>query len=423
MHLLAVGLNHNTAPVSLREQIAIGPDETVDALRDLVRRTGVAEAAILSTCNRTELYCHTDPKSVELPVAWLHEFRRVGDGQLQPHLYHHQHQDAVRHMLRVASGLDSMVLGEPEILGQMKDAYRLAREASSVNSVLDRLFQHTFSAAKQVRTRTAVGREPVSVAFAAVTMARRLFGQFRDKKVLVIGAGETIELVARHLFRDDRVDHLIVANRTLARAEELARRYQGTAIALSDIPNYLGKADLIFSSTGAPDTIVSREMMQAAVKQRKRKPVFVVDLAVPRDIDPAVGELEDFYLYTVDDLEGVVDAGMQARMEAAREADSVIELKTGQYMRWLQAQDAVGLIRSYRAVMDEIREELTERAQKEIDAGHAPAEVLDKFAHQLLQKVLHVPTANVRKAGEEGRRDVLDAAHEILGVARSDKDT
>lgn len=420
MQLLAVGLNHNTAPVTLREQVAIGPEETVTALQDLVRRGGVAEAAILSTCNRTELYCRTDPGAIELPVAWLHEFRRIDQGHLAPHLYKHRHQDAVRHMLRVASGLDSMVLGEPEILGQMKDAYRLAQEAESLHSVLDRLFQHTFSAAKQVRTRTAVGREPVSVAFAAVTMARRLFGQFRDKKVLMIGAGETIELVARHLFRNDTVDHLIVANRTLAHAEELARRFHGTAIPLTAIPDYLGRADLIFSSTAAKAPIVTLEQMRAAAAGRKRKPVFIVDLAVPRDIEMAVGRMEDVYLYTVDDLEGVVDAGLKARMEAAREADSVIELQTDQYMRWLQAQEAVGLIRSYREVMDDIRRELTERAQREIEAGHPPGEVLEKFAHQLLQKVLHAPSANLRRAGEEGRRDVLRAAHEILGIGEPD---
>ncbi|MEM9303247.1 MAG: glutamyl-tRNA reductase, partial [Pseudomonadota bacterium] len=306
--------------------------------------------------------------------------------------------------------------GEPEILGQMKTAYRLAREASSVKSVLDRLFQHTFSAAKQVRTDTEIGREPVSVAFAAVTMARRLFGAFRDKTVLLIGAGETIDLAAQHLTRGDSVGHLIVANRTVSRAQELAHRFEGTAIPLEAVGKYLGKADLIFSSTGSQEPVVTTTMMDTALRSRKRKPVFIVDLAVPRDVEAGIGTLEDIYLYTVDDLEGVVDNGLQKRQEAARQADSVIDVQTAQYMRWLQAQDAVGLIRGYRAFIDEIRGELTDRARQQIESGQEPSEVLEKFAHQLVQKMLHAPSSNLRRAGEEGRTDILDAAREILTI-------
>ena len=421
MLLLAVGLNHHTAPVDLREQIAIGPERAVAALHDLRAETGVTEAALLSTCNRTELYCRLPPEALHKPVSWLHHYHRLNSGRLEPFLYRHQDREAVRHMIRVAAGLDSMVLGEPEILGQMKQAYHLAREAASLDSVLDRLFQHTFATAKQVRTSTSIGREPVSVAFAAITLARRLFGSFNDKTVLFIGAGETVELAAQHLTGGAGVDHLVVANRTLARAQELAHRYVGTAIGLDALPEHLGKADLILSSTGAPEAVVTRAMMEAAVARRRRKPVFVVDLAVPRDFEASISEMEDVYLYTVDDLGQVIDAGLKRREAAAEEADSLIDLQVSQYMRWLKAQEAIDLIRDYRLGVDGIRAELLEKAKTGLSAGQPADEVLERFAHQLTRRLLHAPTRRLREAGEQGRNELLEAAREILDLGANEK--
>ncbi|MDX1570604.1 MAG: glutamyl-tRNA reductase [Xanthomonadales bacterium] len=418
MQLLAAGLNHNTAPVGLREQISIGPDETLYALRDLKSCAGVEEAAILSTCNRTELYCRVDQAASTKPIDWLHEYRSLDNGRLEPFIYRHQQADAVRHVLRVASGLDSMILGEPEILGQMKSAYQLAREAASLDAVLERLFQHSFATAKQVRTDTAIGREPVSVAFAAVTLARRLFGTFHNKTVLLIGAGETIELAARHLCADRGVDHLIVANRSDGRAQELARRFVGTAVSLDALPDQLGKADLIFSSTGAQERIVTLDMMQTALKGRRRKPVFIVDLAVPRDFDEAIAELEDIYLYTVDDLKDVVEAGERHRQAAADQASDLIDLQVTQYMRWLKAQSALSLIRDFRREADATREDVLQKARNDLAAGKAAEQVVEQLAHRLTQRLLHPTSSSLRAAGEAGRSDLLEAAREILKLPK-----
>lgn len=416
MQLLAAGLNHNTAPVGLREQLAIGPDEALLALRDLKACRGVEEAAILSTCNRIELYCRIDVSARTKPIDWLHEYRALEVGHLDPFIYRHHDAQAVRHVLRVAAGLDSMVLGEPEILGQMKTAYQLAREAASLDAILERLFQHSFATAKRVRTDTALGEQPVSVAFAAVTLARRLFGTFKDKTVLLIGAGETMELAARHVCGDAGVDHLVVANRTLNHAQELAHRFVGTAVPLSALPDYLGRADIILSSTGSSDRVVTRAMMKDAISSRRRKPVFIVDLAVPRDFEASTGDLEDVYLYSVDDLREVIEAGHQNRLAAAEQASGLIDLQVDQYMRWLKSHAAVDLIRDYRRAMERTREKLIDRARRDLAAGKPADEVLDEFAHRFTQQLLHAPSASLRTAGEEGRSELIDAAREILGV-------
>jgi glutamyl-tRNA reductase len=415
MSILAVGINHHSAPVQVRERVSIAPEMTVGALHDLRETPGVLEAAILSTCNRTELYCRTDHGGVSQPAQWLSRFHQLGPEELDPFLYLHHNRDAVQHMLRVAAGLDSMVLGEPEILGQMKDAYRLARSAATIGAPLDRLFQHTFSVAKRVRTDTAIGESPVSVAFTAVTLARRLFGDLSRKSVLLVGAGETIELVARHLIEQD-VEHVMVANRTVERARELADRFSGSALPLTALDDHLAKADIIISSTGATEPLITLNPIRRALKARKRRPIFIVDLAVPRDVEERVGELDDIYLYTVDDLREVADAGVDRRKAAAMEAETIVESLVDDYMAWLKSLDAVSAIRSMREQADHWQRQLLERAQRQLRSGHPVDQVMEQLAHGLTQKLLHSPSTRMREAAARGRDDLLHAAHELFDL-------
>ncbi|MCB1802804.1 MAG: glutamyl-tRNA reductase, partial [Gammaproteobacteria bacterium] len=301
MPLLAIGLNHTTAPVNIRERVTFGPDIIVAALRSLTEVEGVHEAVILSTCNRTELYCHTDPDAQELTRDWLAGFHGLAVEDIAPYLYFHEDRAAVSHLLAVASGLDSLVLGEPQILGQVKNAYKTASDAGRAGKLLTRLFHHTFSTAKQVRTDTAIGDSPVSVAFAAVSLARQIFSDLNEQTALLIGAGETVELAARHLVQNG-IGRLIVANRTISRAQDLASQFDAFAIGLTEIPAHLAEADIVIASTASPVPVLGKGTVESALKRRRHRPMFMVDIAVPRDIEPEVGNLEDVYLYTVDDL-------------------------------------------------------------------------------------------------------------------------
>ncbi|HED19411.1 MAG TPA: glutamyl-tRNA reductase, partial [Gammaproteobacteria bacterium] len=298
MSLIALGINHRTAPVELREQVAITGDRIAAALHELVALPAVSEATILSTCNRTELYCGLHDNQTDTLTEWLARFHRLDPELIRPHLYSHRNDDAVRHLLRVAGGLDSMILGEPQILGQMKDAWQKATDAGTLDVTLGRLFQHTFSVAKQIRTDTAIGESPVSVAFAAVSLARQIFSDFKQRTALLIGAGETIELTARHL-HDQHLGRLTVANRTPENAHDLAANFGGYGIGLDEIGAHLAEADIVISATSSSTIILDRALVKTALKGRKHRPVFMLDIAVPRDIDPAVAELEDIYLYTV----------------------------------------------------------------------------------------------------------------------------
>lgn len=421
MSILAVGINHESAPVKIREQISIAPDATVDALQDLTRLPGVFEAAILSTCNRTELYCCLDPSASHTPAAWLHHYHQLDSGKLDQFIYSHHDDQAVRHMLRVATGLDSMVLGEPEILGQMKNAYRLARSAQTLGAPLERLFQHTFSVAKRVRTDTSIGENPVSVAFTAVTLAKRVFGDLSRQSVLLLGAGETMELAARHLV-SHRVAHIMVANRTLSKAQDLANRIGGSAIDLRSLDDHLAKADLLFCSTAASETIIKLEAVKRAIAQRKRRPMFMVDLAVPRDVDEAVGQLDDVYLYTIDDLKEAAEAGKVGRRQAALEAESMVALQVDDFMRWLRSLRAVATIREYRGQAAATRDELLDKALRQIAAGKPVEETLNALANGLTQRLLHSPSLRMRQAAASGREDLLVAARELFALADEGKD-
>ncbi len=415
MTLLALGLNHKTAPLNIRERLTFGPDIIVGALRSAVERAAVGEVVILSTCNRTELYCEVAEGGEDEVREWLAAFHGLELETIAPYLYCHAGAEAVRHLLRVASGLDSMVLGEPQILGQVKSAYQTASDAGVTGKLLGRLFQHCFAVAKQVRTDTAIGCSPVSVAFAAVSLARQIFADLSRQTALLIGAGETIELAARHLHQHG-IKRMIVANRTIERAHTLAQEFGGYAIGLTEIPAHLPEADIVISSTASPLPVLGKGTVESALKKRRHQPIFMVDIAVPRDIEAEVAELDDIYLYTVDDLQEVIQENMRSREEAAEQAQEIIDLNTDEFMGWLRSLDAVDLIRGYRLHAEQLRDEILEKAHKQLEAGKPADEVLRFLAHTLTNKLLHTPSTRIREAGSVGNMELLEAANALLQI-------
>jgi len=415
MPLIALGINHLTAPVSLREQVAFDPEAAGEALHELTREPGVEEAMILSTCNRTELYVGVTAGAESIPQAWLSRHHRLTPGKLDEFLYRHDEREAVRHMFRVATGLDSMVLGEPQILGQVKDAYQQAREAQSLRAPLDRLLQHTFAVAKRVRTDTRIGAFTVSVAFTAVRLAEQVFADLSDACVLLIGAGDTIELAAKHL-ADKKARRLIVANRTLETAQELAGRYGGYAIALADLPQHLAEVDIVISSTAARQPILTRAMVEKAMAARRRKPMFMVDIAVPRDIEDGVGELPDVYLYGIDDLRQVIDDNRRSREAAAHEASDIIDLQVDRYMAWRRALTLKNPALDMRQHAEIYRDEVLDKARAMLARGKTADEALAFLANTLTNKLLHHPSARLREAALTGDIDLLHAAGRLYGL-------
>ena len=418
MTLLALGLNHKTAPVEIRERITFGPDIIVGALRNLAESPGVREAVILSTCNRTEIYCAAGETDDEQLSEWLSRFHGLEIETIAPYLYRLCGKESVRHLLKVASGLDSMVLGEPQILGQVKAAYQTANDASTTGKLLGKLFQHTFAVAKQVRTDTHIGHSPVSIAFAAVSLARQIFSDLSKQTALLIGAGETIELAARHLHQHG-VGRIIVANRTLERAHTLANQFGGYAIGLTEIPSHLAEADIVISSTASPLPVLGKGTVESALKRRKHQPVFMVDIAVPRDIEPEVANLDDVYLYTVDDLQEVVDENMRSRQEAAEQASEIIDLHTEEFMGWMRSLDAVGMIQDFRRQIESMRDEVLERAMRQLQSGKSPEQALEFLANTLTNKVLHTPSAQLRQAGSNGHAELIEAANTLFQLKES----
>jgi len=419
MSLFAIGLNHKNAPVSIRERVTFGPDIIVGALRSLTQRPGIEEAIILSTCNRTEVYCALTDVAQEDISQWLGEFHGLELETISPYLYGHENRMGVQHLLNVACGLDSMVLGEPQILGQVKQAYQTAMDAGSVGKLLGRLFQHTFSVAKQVRTDTAIGHSPVSVAFAAVSLAKQIFSDLTEQTALLIGAGETIELAARHLHQQG-IGRIIVANRTMERAHSLANQFHGYAIALTELPAHLAEADIVISSTASPLPVLGKGTVESALKKRKHQPMFMVDIAVPRDIEAEIADLKDVYLYTVDDLKEVVAENMRSRQEAAEQAGEIIELHTEEFMGWLRSLDAAGMVQDYRRQAEKMRNEVLKRALRQLRKGTPPEEVLNFLAHTLTNKLLHTPSTQIRQAGFEGQMELLEAANTLFQIQDSD---
>jgi len=415
MHLIAFGINHKTAPVAIRERAAFAPEQLQSALSDLTTHGGADEAAILSTCNRTEVYCRLDEHDGRQTVKWFCDFHRLPASDLQPHLYLHPDQDAVKHAFRVAAGLDSLVLGEPQILGQMKSAFTVAHRAGATGKILNRLFQQTFSVAKQVRTDTAIGASAVSVAYAAVSLARKIFQNLAAKKVLLIGAGETIDLVARHL-REQGVARVVVANRTVERAELLAREVGGEAISLAEMPERLAEADIVITSTASQLPILGKGAVESALRQRKHRPMFMVDLAVPRDIEPEVGDLDDVYLYTVDNLQDAIQENMQSRMDAAREAEKIIDIQVVDFMHWVRSLDSVPTIRALRDTTAAVCETELQRAQRRLARGDDPQLVLAQLARAIANKFTHAPSDALKKAGHDGDAELLEAARRLFNL-------
>lgn len=420
MYLTVLGINHRTAPVEVRGQVAFPPDQIARALAELIALDGMREAAILSTCNRTEVYCTLDDASPEVIANWLARFHQLDQDSLQPHLYSYQEAEAVRHILRVAAGLDSMILGEPQILGQMKDAYQQSLQANSIDTLVNRLFQHTFSVAKQVRTDTAIGASPVSVAFAAVSLARQIFGKLENQTALLVGAGETIELTARHL-HEQGIGKIIIANRTVSRAHELASQFNGYGIGLDEITAHLEEADIVISSTGSTEPLITRDQVRAALKKRKHRPVFMVDIAVPQDIAADVAELDDIYLYTVDDLKQVIEENLRSREEAALQAEEIIDSQVERFMAWVHSLDAVPTVRAYRAYAESLGDAEIEKAGRQLENGTPPQEVIKTLTRNLVKKLSHNPSVNLRNAAADGKAGLLEAVRILFQLNTRDK--
>lgn len=412
MTLLTLGINHKTAPVAIRERVAFAPEDLKEALRQVCSASQLQEAAILSTCNRTELYCSANSSDARRILAWLSEYHGLNQAELEACSYMYRDEAAVRHIMRVACGLDSMVLGEPQILGQLKTAYAAAQDAGSVGGFLDRLFQRTFSVAKRVRTETRIGENPVSVAYAAVHLAQRIFSDLHDTRALLIGAGETIELVARHL-NEAGVRRMIVANRTVTRAQAVADEFGGRAITLTEIPKALEEVDILITSTASPLPILGKGMVERAIKVRKHRPIFMVDLAVPRDIEEEVADLADVFLYTVDDLQQVIEENIRSRQGAAEEAEHLIEAGAAEFMYHLRSLSAVSVLRQFREQVESVRDQEVAKALKSLERGESAEQVLRSMARALTNKFLHHPSVQVRKASAEGRLEVSDWLREL----------
>ncbi len=397
MALLSLGINHLTAPVDIREKVAFAPEQMSRALHELQDIPAINESVIVSTCNRTEIYCDASSDCSEVITHWLTSHHGINDNGLSPYIYQHSDQEVARHLFRVASGLDSMVLGEPQILGQLKDSYDQARGGNTVNSILDRLFQHSFSVAKRVRTDTEIGSNPVSVAFAAVNLSKQIFGNLNQLHALLIGAGETIELVSRHL-KSQQIGSMTIANRSIDRARLLADQIGADAVQINAVPEQLARADIVISSTASQLPILGKGATESALKQRRHRPIFMVDLAVPRDIESEVGDLQDIYLYTVDDLKSVVDENLRGRELAAEAAQEIINLEVTAFDQWLRTHQSADQIRQLRDGAELIKQQALEKALAQIKNNSDPEQAMTRLANEITNKLMHKPTIEMRKA-------------------------
>jgi glutamyl-tRNA reductase len=414
MRLQILGLNHTTAPVEVREQVVFAGDEIGRALVRLQEIDGIEEAVLLSTCNRTEFYVITSDSGHDALRTWLHD-----EGNLDPAfgdtLFALDAEQAIRHIFRVACGLDSMVLGEPQILGQLKDAVRDAEQAGSMGRNLGALFQHTFSVAKKVRTETEIGANPVSVASAAVNLAQQFFAGFSQHTALLVGAGVTIELVAKHL-SGKKLGRLFVANRDLDRAKRLASQFGGYALPLSELEGTLPEADILITSTASSEPIISRSQMEAAIRARKRKPIFAVDIAVPRDIEPDVAELDDVYLYTVDDLDKVILEGQGNREAAAVDAHRILDDEIARYTSMERAKEANPIITALRNQGQSIRDDVADQARRRLAKGMDSEDLIEYVTAAMMKKMLHNPSVRLREAGEASNEEIIAAARVLFGL-------
>ncbi len=414
MPLQILGLNHNTAPVEIREQVVFSGNDVARALGSMIELPGVDEAVLLSTCNRTEFYVITDDDGRGRLREWLHSDRNL-DPSFGETLFTLDDDAAIRHIFRVACGLDSMVLGEPQILGQLKDAFRYAQDAGTLGRQLGRLMQHTFAVAKKIRTDTEIGASPVSVASAAVNLANQFFAGFTKHTALLVGAGVTVELLAKHLSSRD-IGRLFVANRNIDRAQDLAGRFGGFALPLSEIEGTLPEADILICSTASPDPVVRLDHMKAAVKARKRKPIFAVDIAVPRDIESGVADLEDVYLYTIDDLDKVIQQGQGNRQAAAIEAGKLLDDEIRRYQNIERSKQAAPVIAALREQIETIRDEVNTQALRRLARGESANDAIEYATAALMKKILHSPSVSLRKAAEHSDEELIEAARTLFSL-------
>lgn len=411
MKLLTIGINHKTTPLHLREQLVFAPEKLPLALQDLMQRQAVNEAVILSTCNRTELY--TDATDRQWVMNWLAETQQLPLAVLQHHSYYYESQAALRHLLRVAVGLDSMVIGEPQIFGQLKNAFSLAQKVGAVGSQFERVFQTIFAASKQVRTETSIGANPVTLAYAVIHLAKQIYTDITANTALLIGAGEMIELMATHLHAQG-VRQIIMANRDGQKAQQLAAKFNAQAITMSDIPVYLHQVDIVVTATASPLPILGKGAVESALKLRKHRPMLMVDLAVPRDIEPEIATLEDVYLNNLDDLQTILQENLQSRHEAAKQAEAVVELQALHCMRELHALKAADTIRAYRKKISHIADKELALALEQLQQGKDPQQLLQTFSQSLVQKIMHTPSAQLRQAAYDGQLELLLLAQRLF---------
>jgi len=430
MALVLLGINHNTANIALREKVAFPPEKMLEAIKQLESLDQVEEVVIVSTCNRTELYVQVDmgessvvggdlefsPEVMERQqqklITWLSSFHHLSADEVRNCSYFHWREDVIRHLMRVACGLDSMVLGEPQILGQIKSAYAVSKELGTAGAQLGRAFQEAFSIAKQVRTDTAIGENPVSVAYAAVSLAEQIFSDLSSLSALLIGAGHTIELVARHL-TERGVHRIVVANRTLQNAVELGEKFGARGVLLSDIPAELVSADIVVSSTNSQLPLLGKGAVERAIKKRRHKPILLVDLAVPKDIEPEVAEISDAYLYSIDDIRDVIEDNVKSRAEAAEQATVIIERGLEDYIKQLRSLNAVATLRAFRGKAEKIREQELGKALKALERGGEPGQVLENLAKSITNKLIHSPSVQMKKASAEGRDELQQLTREL----------
>ncbi len=425
MNIIVVGLSHKTAPVEIREKVAFAPTAMQEPLRQVVELSAVAEAVIVSTCNRVEIYATSrDAESCVVQLRrFLAEYHSLDAGELEDHLYDYQGEEAIRHVFRVASSLDSMVLGEPQILGQIKTAYGYAAEFKTAGLILNRFLHKAFSVAKRVRTETEIASNAVSVSFAAVELARKIFGQLNDKTVMLIGAGEMCELAARH-FINNGVSSVMVTNRTFARAEKLAVEFNGRPVPFDEFVEHLHQVDIVLTSTGAPNFILGHQKMEEVIRKRKNRPMFLIDIAVPRDIEPKVNDIANIYLYDVDDLQEVVQANLKERQKEAKKAEAIIDQEIGQFFRWLGNLDVVPTIVALRKKFEDIRQAEVEKTLGRFNGlGEKEQKAIGAMTAAIVNKILHRPISMLKQSGDQAAGDAyVDAVRALFDLAPPEPD-
>lgn len=406
MVFVACGLNHQTAPVAVRERVALSLSQQAPALASLLSQTPTSEAAILSTCNRTEIYCQTDCPDALIP--WLAKNNALAVEELAPYCYLHPAEQGVRHTLRVASGLDSMMLGEPQILGQLKEAFRQAESLGTVHQNLRPIFEYVFQASKRIRSQSGIGNNPISVASAAVQLVQKLFSSLCDKRVFLIGSGDTASLVAKYL-SDAGAKQFLVASRTDANAQILASRFQGSIVPIAEIAAHLSAADIVISATACPLPFLTKSIVEYAMQIRSNKAMVILDLAVPRDVEADVGDIPEVSLYNIDSLRDLTTQGLAMRQQAALGAETLVGFEIERYVRWHKAKSANTAIQEYRQKMQALCQDELARALNQLQQHHAPDTVIQELAHRLFQKFVHAPTLGLREAaiadtpeGQEG---------------------